>query len=164
MSATLTRGPGYFIPSCFPPRGKICSHKDLCLNVCSSFVCISGKLEIMQMSMDKDIVVYSHSGVLDRGQKAEQQIHTTNMNGLQRQYWKWSKPGTRALTGNSRKGKNYVDRKQMSVVARVWGWGGGWPQMGMSDLFGVMNIFLSWFLLVVIWLYTFVKYQIVRER
>lgn len=144
MSATLTIGPSNFIPSCFPSRGKICSHKDLCLNVCGGFTCTSSKLEAVQMSMGKD-VAYSHSGVLYSSQKAEQQIHTTNMNGPRRQYWKWSKPGTSALMGSSRKGKNYVDRNQMSVVVRAWGWGGDWLQRGMRDRFRVMKIFSSWF-------------------
>lgn len=57
-------------PRYFSQRStNICSPKDLYLNIHSSFIHTSRKLERSQMSMDKQIVVYSQNGILFSNKK-----------------------------------------------------------------------------------------------
>ena len=119
------QSPRYF----FQRSTHICSPKDLYLNIHSSFIHTSRKLERSQMSMDKQIVVYSHNGILFSNKKC----WITNTHLRQETSYEILEEARIILTESS------------LVVARVWSGCGYWLQRAMRDLLGWWKFSISLF-------------------
>lgn len=75
---------------------RLYTYKDLHTNAHNSFFCKSLKLETAKMSidkwMDKQIVVYSHNGILYCNKKERPVEKCNSMDEYQNNYSEWKKP------------------------------------------------------------------------